>query len=151
MAFILQLDPDPIVSGMCAQVDEIAGVLVPRIREEGLGLWSLSLYIEMWEYYRKAVANRSVYQYDDASSTLMCGEAFNISTLRKVDLGIGSLPAYGYVLKGSEEYLDHVYGEWRVKIDKTAHAPDQGKSASWIGANLLAVCQRVFDSESEKR
>jgi len=111
-----------------------------------------SLYIEMWEYFKTddTAEGRSVYKYDPGDSQI-CGEAFNISTLQKVDLSIGSLPAYGYVFQGSEEYLDAIYGAWRNKVDKNAYAPGQGKGADWNSAQLLDVCQNAFDTDRPTR
>jgi hypothetical protein len=105
----------------------------------------MGLFLEQWNYGLKAERDgRGVYHEADTGEGGFCEEAFDVKTLRKVDVSIGAFPAYSYVLKGSEEMLDSVYGNWRSKLDKAAYGPGQGKPGSWSGADLIAVCRAAF-------
>ena len=101
------------------------------------------LFIEEWQYRKSMRDGRTIFC---ESGSCLCGEAFDVSTLQKVDLSIGAFPAYGYVVKGSEKLLDAAFGEWRSRLDKEAYEPDTPKPMSWSGKDLVEVCQEVFDS-----
>ena len=105
---------------------------------------AMGLFIEQWGYQKDMRDNRTI--FCEGAHSCLCGEAFNVSTLRKVDLSIGAFPAYGYVVKGSEKLLDAAFGEWRCKLDKEAYEPGTYKPMSWAGKDLVEVCQGVFDS-----
>ena len=103
----------------------------------------MGLFIEEWQYRKSMRDGRTIFC---ESGSCLCGEAFNVSTLRKVDLSIGAFPAYGYVVKGSEKLLDHAFGEWRFRLKKEAYEPSTSKPMSWSNQDLVEVCQEVFDS-----
>ena len=104
---------------------------------------AMGLFIEQWGYQKEMRDDRTIFC---EGPSCLCGEAFNVSTLRKVDLSIGAFPAYGYVVKGSEKLLDHAFGEWRFRLKKEAYEPSTSKPMSWSNQDLVEVCQEVFDS-----
>jgi len=132
-----------------SQCDMHAGILFPQTTASGTSgdHKGLGLFIEEWDYgVKDEQEGRGVWR--DGDNGGFCEEAFNVTTLQKVDVSIGAFPAYAYIMQGSERFLDAIYGNWRSKLDKQAYEPGQGKPGSWSGADVVNVCQEVHRSVS---
>ena len=123
------------------------GILFPQTTASGTSgdHKGLGLFIEEWDYgVKDEQEGRGVWR--DGDNGGFCEEAFNVTTLQKVDVSIGAFPAYAYIMQGSERFLDAIYGNWRSKLDKQAYKPGQGKPGDWAGADVVKVCQEVHRS-----
>jgi len=128
-----------------------AGVLFPMTTASGTSDdWKgLAVFLEQWDYAIKdEQEGRGVWLDVSDGTGGICEEAFNVKTLEKVDVSIGAFPAHAYIMKGSERFLDTIYGTWRSKLDKQAYSPGEGKERSWSQANVVEVCQEVHQSDS---